>query len=249
MKKHDNNTMLLLLFLLFNFTCFAQENNVQNERVQAKIKVVKEDKLASVYATAVNTTDTYQGNLSYSFLTLKESKTGNISKNLQSGYFTLQPDETRLLSSTLLNVDSDTSISIYLFVKQDSIIVSKDTLTINHKIGFEKKVTHKPNQDPILTGLILENVITKLGRGFCEKLQGIYRLNEVKFTFNTVINEKPLLGGRNSEIEIVADNQRILVFNAQPNEEFLDHVAQQTFNTLTQFHKRRELYRLKTKKY
>ncbi|PID67660.1 MAG: hypothetical protein CR968_05525 [Flavobacteriia bacterium] len=250
MIKRCGSNAILLLLLFFHLTSFAQHENQQSEGVTAKIKVVQKDKFATVYATVLNETKTYQDNLSYSILNLKQTQSGNLSKNVQSGLFALDPEENKILSSSTVNLESNSSLKVFLYIKRDSMTIAKDTLTITNKTYEpQQKTANTVSSDPVLTGLILDNAITKLGRDFSEKLQGVYRINEVKFPFNTIINEKPLFGGRNSEIEVIADNKRIFVFNAQPNEEYLDHMAQHVFKLLNKYHKQREFYKLRTKKF
>jgi hypothetical protein len=79
-----------------------------------------------------------------------------------------------------------------------------------------------------------------MGRDFYDKLNIIYRLNGVNLPMMIIIEEKPLLGGRTSEIKILVDENIIYQFNAQPDEEFLDFAAQNTYTRLIQFHKEKQ---------
>lgn len=240
MLKHNNNIMLLLL-LLFGFSIsFAQVGDLDSGyEVQAKIKIVKEDNLLSVYPIALNNTDIFQDKLHYAVLSLKKSASGNLAKNVQSGYFSLKPDESIILSTQKLNIEPEEIIHIFLYIKRDSILISKDTLFVSNDLNAPQKKSIDES-DMELNGLILDNVITKMGRDFYDKLNIIYRLNGVNLPMMIIIEEKPLLGGRTSEIKILVDENIVYQFNAQPDEEFLDFAAQNTYARLIQFHKEKQ---------
>jgi hypothetical protein len=235
MKRHFNNTMLLLL-LFVSFASFAQ-----NEKdVQAKIKVVQTDNIVSIYATAVNHTDNIQDNLSYSLLALKKAANGNLSKNTQSGAFILMPNESKTLSLQKLNIDPNGKINVFLFIRSNDKLLSKDTLVIG---TLEKKFDNKPidERNIEISGLIIENVLTKPGKDFYEMFSQINRSNGISYPFVITINEKPALGGRNSEISILINDNIIFKFNSQPNEEFLKNAAQQANRKIYSYYTKRSI--------
>ena len=239
MKTHINNTMLLLL-LLFGFsTSFAQNE----KEIQAKIKITQADSFISIFPTAYNSSKTLQNNLSYSILALKKSAAGNMSKNSQSGVFSLMPSETKTLSTQKINIDENGSIQIYLFIRKDDKVVAKDTL---HVGAIEKKFKNTPLQETNfeIAGLIIENVLTKPGKDFYEFFSQINRSNGISYPFVIVINEKPSLGGRNSVIDILIDDVTIFKFNTQPKEEYLQMAAKQANREIyTYYSKRKMLYK------
>lgn len=240
MKKQYNNTMLLLLCLFGFSVSFAQNGHlVPDEEVQAKIKIVREDNLVNIYPTAINNSEIFQDNLQFSILSLKKSSTGNLSKNVQSGFFSLLPEESKILSTQQVDIEPESSIQIFLYIKRDSILIARDTITMSNKSHVQVQKT-QIESDFELTGLILDNVMTKTGRDFYEKLNTNYRLNGINFPMMIIVEEKPLLGGRNSEIKILVDDIIVFQFNSQPDEEFLDWVAQLAYKKLLQYHKERQ---------
>ena len=249
MKTQNNNIMLLLLLIFGCSVTFAQNEHLSsNEEVQAKIKIVKEDKFLNIYPTAVNTTNIFQDRLHYSFLCLKTTTKGNLSKNIQSGYFSLQPDETKILSFQKNFQDPEACVKMYLFIKRDSILISKDSVIIN---DLENKNHPNKNSDADIefSGLIIDNIITKTGRDFCDKLRSIYILNGVNFPMIIIVEEKPFLGGRISEIKILVADNVIFQFNSQPDDDFLEMAAQHAYRRLTQYHNDRKLLMLQERKY
>ncbi len=241
MKKLINNTMLLLLLMFGFHTSLAQK--AQKEAIQAKIKIEQADNLVSVYATAINHTDTYQSELHYSFLSLKKSHSGNLSKNSQSGVFSLNPKEVQKLSFQKLNIDPKGKLTIFLFIRKNGKVLSKDTLHIG---SIEKKFGHTPIKESHIeiTGLVVENVLTKPGKDFYEFFTQINRMNAVNYPFVIVIDEKPQLGGRNSEISIKINENVVFKFRTQPKEEYLQALAKQANQVIYNYYlKRMRLYK------
>lgn len=236
MNKHYNNIMLLLL-LLFGFSTSSAQNE---KNVQAKIKIVQADNLVSIYATALNNSTTLQDNLSYSILSLKKGPSGNMSKNAQSGAFSLMPNENKTLSSQKVNIDPNGKIDIYLFIKRDDKVISKDTLSLG---VLNKKYDNKPLQEAKIeiSGLIIENVMTKPGRDFYDFFSQSNRTNQISYPFVIVINEKPALGGRNSEITILVNDEVVFRFNTQPKEEYLKMAVYQANRAIYNYNVKRKL--------
>jgi len=240
MKTLINNLMLLLLLMFGITTSFAQDNK---EVIQAKIKIEQTDNLVSVYATARNKTDTYQSELNYSFLSLKENYKGNLSKNSQSGTFSLAPKEIQKLSFQKLNIDPKGKLTIFLFIRKNGKVLSKDTIHIG---SIEKKFKYSSLKETQIeiSGLIIENVLTKPGKDFYEFFSQLNRMNGINYPFVIVIDEKPQLGGRNSEISIKINENIVFKFRTQPNEEYLQNVAKQANSTINNYHtKRMSLYK------
>ncbi len=218
-----NNIMLLLLWLFGFYNSYAQDE----QDIQAKIKIAQSDNLVSIYANAINNTDTYQVELNYSFLVLKESSSGNLSKNSQSGPFSLIPGEEKTLSKQKINLDPDSKLNIYLFIRKKGAVLSKDTIVITDNIQKKYTNTSINEREIVLSGLIIDNVLTKPGKDFYDYFSLFNRTNGESYPFVIVIEEKPNIGGRNSQISINVDDEIIFQFVTQPNDEFLQEAAKQ----------------------
>ena len=239
MKRLINNIVLLLL-LMFGFSAsYAQAK----KDIQAKIKIVQSDNIVSVYATATNNTNTFHSELNYSLLSLKEDATGNMSKKTQFGAFSLTPNESKTLSTQNLNIDSKGKLKVFLFIRKNGQVLSKDTMNIG---SIEKKFINTPlNETQIeISGLIIENVLTKPGKDFYEFFTQINRTNNINYPFVIVINEKPRIGGRNSEISIFIKEDIVFKFVTQPKEEYLQMAARVANKAIYDYNiKRKELYK------
>lgn len=239
MKRLINNTMLLLLLMFGFYTSFAQ---VEKD-IQAKIKIDQTDNIVNIYATATNNTETYQSELSYSFLALKQDRLGNLTKNSQSGPFSLSSNESKTLSTQNLNLDPNGKILVYLFIRKEGAVLSKDTLQIG---SIQKKFENTAIEESKIeiSGLIIENVMTKPGKDFYEYFSQFNRTNGINYPFVIVVNEKPQLGGRNSEINIIINDNIVFRFNTQPKEEYLQMAAVQANKAIYNYYtKRKSLYK------
>jgi hypothetical protein len=242
MIKQINNN-ILLLFLCIPFMLFSQ-NESEKDSVQAKIKFTKKDNFIEVFAEAINLSKTIQDELNYSLLLLKKNASGNLSKNLQSGEFSLMVDEVKLLSKQQFNMTDNDEIKAFLFIRKQKKVISKDTLTI---LSFDEKYSNKPLEENNLelSGLIVENVMTKLGKDFYDFFSQINQLTNTSYPFIIIINEKPAIGGRNSEITILINDEIIYKFRTQPKEEYLYNNALEANKRIYNYNIKRKILRKK----
>ena len=124
---------IMLFFMLFNLTAFGQSSN---KEVKAKIEIEEIEGNIKVTGTAENVTDIIQS-MTYKLSVIKKNKkSNNQSNNAQEGLFTLQPSETKTLSTTQVNLGNDDEIIILLlFYNEAKELVGKDRVVI----GEEKK--------------------------------------------------------------------------------------------------------------
>ncbi|GEM_PF-2213618 len=233
MKKLGNNTWMLLLLLMF--VTFYKMSAQDEKEIKAEIKIFQEDNFINIFPTAINQTYLFQENLHYSFLLLKKTKSGNLSKNTQSGFFSLSPNESITLSNSKLSIEPETQFQMFLFIKKDSLIVAKDTLSIgdkSFKVIENKKAKTEAQHGLELSGLILDNVISQAGRLFVEKFNNYYRMNQYNFPFAVIIDEKPMMGGRNSEIKISVNDEIIDQFSINMDEELIDAYVKLAYRKL-----------------
>ena len=134
-----NLTTKLLIALHF-FIMTALSYGQTSPSVAAKIEKKDLEGLVTLEAIATNSSTVFYS-LTYQLLAVKESKTGNLSSNQQSGKFTLQPNETKKLSEISLNVDTKDALKVYLFIRDEkNYTVAQDSLIYNNQIqSLEKK--------------------------------------------------------------------------------------------------------------
>jgi len=238
--------------IFFVLVCFPLLMISQNEKtknyIQAKIRVVKNDNLVNIYAKAINNSGMIHENLNYTLFLVKKDRANNYSKNSQSGKFSLLVDETKTLSKQQLNFNDKGDIKIFLYVRNNKKLIAIDSVNITL---IDKKYSHqKIEEENIeLTGLIIENTMTKLGKDFYDYFNQISQLNNINYPFIIIINEKPSLGGRNSEVSIVVNDEVLYLFRTQPNEEYLYNNAMEANRKIYKYYIKQKLLQKKEPTY
>ena len=124
--------LCILLFLTSETSVFSQES------VRAKIVAKVADNLIDITAVAQNNDPSFKDDYSYLLFSLKKGRQGNYSKNSQSGQFSLDPGEEKVLASLKINIQKDEECKLFLSLRKDGNLISKDS-TIIYAAKKEKK--------------------------------------------------------------------------------------------------------------
>lgn len=126
-----------ILFSLFSVVCCAQ---ISNTKVKAKIEFEQIEGNIKLTGTAENLTAMVQS-MSYTLSVIKKNTTtNNSSTNAQEGFFSLNPNENKNLSTTQINLSKeDQVIVLLLFYDENKKLIGKDRVVF----GDEKKKQHK----------------------------------------------------------------------------------------------------------
>ena len=219
---------------MFNsIAVFSQDN------VKAKITTKVVDNLIDITALAQNEDETYKDEYSYLLFSLKKSIQGNLSKNNQSGEFSLKPSEEKELSTLKINIQKGEECKVYLFIRKEGKLVSKDSTVIYSAEHLEEKVAISESEIEI-KGLVIEDVKTKLGKDFYDYFYQKYVTSGNKYPFIVNILEKPSIG-RGSKISVDVDDRIIFEFVTQPKEEYMQAAANQALRYLNSYATKRKL--------
>lgn len=246
--NYSKTPSFLLFVLLMSFQVVFSQNESKLDSIKAQIKFTKTDNLVSIYGTATNKSNALQNDLGYTILVLKKNQNKIKGKTLQSGKFSLMNNKSKILSKHQVNIQNNERIVVYLYLKQNEKTIAKDSITIK---GIEKKYSLKKieEKDIEFNGLIVENVMTKLGKDFYDYFNQVKMLNNVNYPFNMIINEKPALGGRNSEVNIIVNDELVYRFRTRPNDEFLYTQAKIANKQIYNYYVKRKILRKKMKLY
>lgn len=211
---------------------YAQEKN--NPDIKGKIEVQDIEGQYNIKALAKNNSKVYVS-LTYNLLSLKKGKTGNLSSSRQSGKFTLEPFETKKLSETSVNVEKKDALKIYLLINDEKTgkLISKDSLEVNATEFAGLYNTNEPvkEEEIVLEGFTIDETKTKIGELFYTKLFNFMQINAVKFNFITRVLELPTTG-RNTQIQVFAEENNVFTFNAMPDEEMMESAVKETIQNL-----------------
>ena len=217
---------------------FSSINAQLNKHVIGKINILSADNLVTVEAQAENEEPIYKDELFYSLLALKKSVHGNYSSNRQSGNFSLKPQERKKLSEIKLNIEKGEELKVFLFIKHNNVLVAKDSVFIfaSKNINYEKEVEKANGFE--LKGIVLESVITKVGKDFYDYFYQTYLVSGNKHPFIINIKEKPYFG-YSSIISIEVDDKLIYEFFSKPEEDYLKSEVHAALQKINQYAKQR----------
>jgi len=247
--KYSKTPSFLLFILMLSFQVVFSQNENKLDSIKAQIKFTKNDNLISIYGTAINKSNALQNHLGYTILVLKKKNNDIKGKTLQSGKFSLMNNKTKILSKHQVNIQNNERIVVYLYLKQNEKMIAKDSISINSVIEKKYSLKKIKETDIEFNGLIVDNVMTKLGKDFYDYFNQVKMLNSINYPFNMIINEKPALGGRNSEVNIVVNDDLVYRFRTQPNDDFLYTQAKIANKKIYNYYVKRKILRKKMKLY
>ena len=233
MKKGIFHILSLLLFLTSGTSLFSQES------VRAKIVAKVADNLIDAKAIAQNNEATIKDDYSYLLFSLKKGAQGNYAKNSQSGQFSLEPGEERELASLKINIQKEEECKIFLYIRKENVLISKDSITI-YAAEKEKKNEIIAESDFEIKGIVVEDVLTKIGKDFHDYFYQAYSNSGDQYPFIINIKEKPYFG-RSSIITIEIEDQIIFEFFTKPDEEFLREAVKSSLQNIKQYSLQRKL--------
>jgi len=223
---------------LFSLNLFSQED------VKAELVSKKADNLFNITAIGKNIDNTYKEGYSYLLFSLKKDNKGKLSKNSQSGNFSIDPKENRVLSLLKISIHEGEEFKIYLFIRKEDKLISKDSMIVSTiKKNQESDFIEESSIE--IRGLVIEDVKTKLGRDFYDYLYQRYMNSGSKYPFIINILENPSIG-RGSKITITIDDRNIFEFITRPNDEYIQNASLQAMRYIQNYASQRKLiYRTK----
>lgn len=229
----------LLFILIFQLHLVsAQEAN----KIQAKINFIQKDVFIRIDAVVENGDRVYNNELNYHLLTLKKdinSKT--YTKDDRLGEFSILPNEKKTITSLKLNMEPNQELKIFLFIKNNQQLIAQDSAKINEVVNLLKTTTIQEDEIEI-TGLVVENVKTKIGIDFYDIFYQKYSRSGAKYAFVIKIIEKPFIGGRGSLVSVEIEDDKIFEFQARPDEEMLQKAADYTLKLIENYSKTRNTF-------
>lgn len=228
----------ILITIIMSQASAAQED-VKN--VSSKIESDFKEGMLSLKATATNKMATYQ-ELNYLFISIKKGGSGNISNNKQSGKFTLEPDESKILSKMNVNIQKNDVLKIYLYIKDEQTqkLISKDSLEINAQKYNDQISSVKEDAIFELKGLTIDETKTKIGKDFYDLFYMEYSKLPEKFANAITIGELPSMG-RSSQISVAVEDKTVYNFMSNPSDDFLKEQANVSMKILLDYYQKKTL--------
>jgi hypothetical protein len=193
----------------------------EDKKVTAKIESSTLENQIKIKAVVINSTSVYK-ELNYLLISIKKGNGGNLSNNQQSGKFSVNPNEVKVLSEMSVNLESKDALKTFLYIRDEEskALVAKDSLELNSDL-FKKK-TARIEEDAVyeLKGLTIDETKTKVGKDFYDMFYIQYSQLPDKSVSAITISELPLRG-TNGQINIQIDDKIIYSFMTNPGEDYL----------------------------
>jgi len=211
---------------------------VKSQEVEAKILIKRVNGLVDISGIVENHSKIYVEGYNFNLLALKLDAFGNYLKNTQSGEFSLRPNERKNLATLKIVIKDRDELKLFFFIRKDGKLISKDTAIVVSKV---KKLETKPMAEETIeiNGLVVEDVVTKLGKDFYDFFYQEYNTSGAKYPFVIHVIEKPLLG-INSEVRIDIDDKMVYKMTTRPNEDYLQSAARQAIDVINDYNEKRK---------
>ena len=239
----NSKNLSKIIFLILLFFPFIMKSQYYNEKVEGKLKIENNDDFLTVTGVASNKLPVNKS-LRYELSVIK-SNGGNSSKNAQSGRFTLEPNAIKELSTTSINLDTDSKVIILLLIYdlKDNLL-GKDRYVINGGDEeqeeqdiktYNEEIKKKDRPDGIvLRGIVTEDTKTKAGNDFFNYFYSNYRNAKINSEKIIVIEEQFNMG-RSTKILIKIDSKLVFQFFAQPKEDYLQSMADVSLRRVSRY--------------
>ncbi|UAM99143.1 curli production assembly/transport protein CsgE [Polaribacter litorisediminis] len=222
--------ILLSIFALF-FSAVAFSQRKTNTKIEAIIDTIPTNETYIIKSLANNKLNESKL-LKYKFTIIRKNiKTKNILHNNQSGNFTLEPGEIKMLSQTAIKINKDDSIIILLLIYDKDELLGKSRVVIGvdtSKIAKGKKKENSNNEskhDVEFKGIVTDLTKTKFGHEFYEAFSNTYRQSNLMGNGVISIEEKFIGIGLRTLIDVKIENVTIYRFFVQPDLEYLTNMS------------------------
>ncbi|RXM38243.1 hypothetical protein BOQ62_18405 [Chryseobacterium sp. CH21] len=189
----------------------------------------------------MNNTTVYK-ELNYLLVSIKKGNGGNLSNNQQSGKFSVNPNEVKILSEISVNLESKDALKAFLYIRDEETqkLVAKDSLELNSDL-FKKK-TAKIEEDAAyeLRGLTIDETKTKVGKDFYDMFYMQYSQLPDKSSSAVTITELPLRG-TSGQINIQMEDKIIYSFMTNPAEDYLKEQLVYSLKYIKEFNAKKNL--------
>ncbi|MCS4305070.1 curli production assembly/transport protein CsgE [Chryseobacterium sp. BIGb0232] len=214
-------SLSILSFNTFLFFLSVLGYGQEDKKVTARIENSTLENQIKIKAVVINNTAVYK-ELNYLLITIKKGNGGNLSNNQQSGKFSVNPNEVKVLSEISVNLESKDALKAFLYIRDEEskALVAKDSLELNSDL-FKKK-TARIEDDAVyeLKGLTIDETKTKVGKDFYDMFYIQYSQLPDKSVSAITISELPLRG-TSGQINIQIDDKIIYSFMTNPGEDYL----------------------------
>lgn len=224
-------------FILLSVMIYGQDD----KKVIARLENSLLENQIKLKAVVMNNTAVYK-ELNYLLVSIKKNSDGNLSNNKQSGKFSVNPNEVKVLSEISVNLEPKDALKAFLYIRdeENQNLIAKDSLEINNT--FFKRKAAKIEEDAVfeLKGLTIDETKTKVGKDFYDIFYMQYSQLPDKSSGAVTISELPLRG-TSGQINIQIEDKIVYSFMTNPSEDYLKEQLAASLKYIKEFNVKKNL--------
>lgn len=228
---------LNIFFILLSVMIYGQDD----KKVIARLENSLLENQIKLKAVVMNNTAVYK-ELNYLLVSIKKNSDGNLSNNKQSGKFSVNPNEVKVLSEISVNLEPKDALKAFLYIRdeENQNLIAKDSLEINNT--FFKRKAAKIEEDAVfeLKGLTIDETKTKVGKDFYDLFYMQYSQLPDKSSGAVTISELPLRG-TSGQINIQIEDKIVYSFMTNPSEDYLKEQLAASLKYIKEFNVKKNL--------
>ncbi|EAS19828.1 hypothetical protein FNJ87_12195 [Nonlabens mediterrranea] len=225
---------IIALLLCFIIQAQAQEQkSYYNQEISGELFLEQKGDYVSIQGVASNLTDV-SASIRYELTVFKKDSLNNTSKNKQEGSGVLNAKTKAILSTTTVNINSPSKITIMLLVYDlNNKLVGKAVQVLKeNSLQLEKKEIVS-NDGVEIRGIVIEKTRTKPARDFYDYFYGEY--HKYKINGNRIVTVEEEFGqGRSSLIKVTVGREIVYQFFVQPKKKYLKQMADNAIRSVFQ---------------
>ncbi|MDR6528009.1 hypothetical protein J2787_003428 [Chryseobacterium rhizosphaerae] len=237
MMKILYSMSLNTFFILLSVMIYGQDD----KKVIARLENSLLENQIKLKAVVMNNTAVYK-ELNYLLVSIKKNSDGNLSNNKQSGKFSVNPNEVKVLSEISVNLEPKDALKAFLYIRdeENQNLIAKDSLEINNT--FFKRKAAKIEEDAVfeLKGLTIDETKTKVGKDFYDLFYMQYSQLPDKSSGAVTISELPLRG-TSGQINIQIEDKIVYSFMTNPSEDYLKEQLAASLKYIKEFNVKKNL--------
>lgn len=237
MMKILYSMSLNIFFILLSVMIYGQDD----KKVIARLENSLLENQIKLKAVVMNNTAVYK-ELNYLLVSIKKNSDGNLSNNKQSGKFSVNPNEVKVLSEISVNLEPKDALKAFLYIRdeENQNLIAKDSLEINNT--FFKRKAAKIEEDAVfeLKGLTIDETKTKVGKDFYDLFYMQYSQLPDKSSGAVTISELPLRG-TSGQINIQIEDKIVYSFMTNPSEDYLKEQLAASLKYIKEFNVKKNL--------
>ncbi|WP_340063857.1 CsgE family curli-type amyloid fiber assembly protein [Ascidiimonas aurantiaca] len=210
--------------------------------ISAELDTDQTDRGYKVRALVKNDSPIFKS-LSYELAIIKSFDDTARERSSSKDNFSIEPGEVKALKEVFVAFENESKIIVLLLISEDDkIIANSRKVFLNEDLIKNKTI---PANDGIeIKGLVIDNVVSKIGKDFYDIFYRQYQLQNLRSSSMVTIEEQ--LGiGLGARIIIKVDNDIVFEGFATPGEEYINNMANATVKKVVTYLEQKE----KQKKY